>query len=323
MPFLIMLGVYACLSKHPFGNESVLTLDLQAQYVYYFEAIRRLLTEGGSWLYSFARTLGGEFMGIVAYYGASPFNLIFVLFPKDMIVDAVMFMQLAKVGAMGLAFAHYLRKTRKTSDMITVSFSTMYALCSYSVVQLMNPMWLDAMVFLPLLVLGIESMIRERRFILYTSSLALIFITNYYIGYMCCIFTLAYYLYYYFLVCEELPQNPKALQGNFVKKTLHSRGFETLMRFGVFSVLAALISAFFLLCAFYSLQFGKSDFSNPDFSISLRFDFFDILRPSNVSQANKCIIFHYHPIDDCNLFLWCNPIRTHKLTICIIKMQIR
>jgi uncharacterized membrane protein YfhO len=87
---------------------------------------------------------------------------------------------------------------------------------------------------------------------------------------------LAYYLYYYFLVCEELPQNPKALQGNFVKKTLHSRGFETLMRFGVFSVLAALISAFFLLCAFYSLQFGKSDFSNPDFSISLRFDFFDI-----------------------------------------------
>ena len=140
LPFLIMLGVYACLGKHPFGNGSVLTLDLQAQYVYYYEAIRRLLTEGGSWLYSFERTLGGEFMGIVAYYAASPFNLIFVLFPKNMMADAVMFMQLAKVGTMGLTFAYYLRKTRKTSDMVTVSFSLMYALCSYSVVQLIDPM---------------------------------------------------------------------------------------------------------------------------------------------------------------------------------------
>ena len=276
LPFLIMLGVYACLGKHPFGDGSVLTLDLQAQYVYYFEAIRRLLTEGGSWLYSFQRTLGGEFMGIVAYYAASPFNLIFVLFPKNMLADAVMFMQLAKVGTMGLTFAYYLRKTRKTSDMITVSFSMMYALCAYSVVELMNPMWLDAMVFLPLLVLGIESMVRERKFILYTVSLVAIFVTNYYIGYMCCIFTFAYYLYYYFLVCDELPQNPKAERGNKVKRLFCSRGFETLMRFGVFSILAAMISAFMLLCAWYSLQFGKTGFSNPNFNFTLRFDFLDI-----------------------------------------------
>ncbi len=276
LPFLIMLGVYWCLGKHPFGNGSVLTLDLQAQYVYYFEAIRRLLTEGGSWLYSFERTLGGEFMGIVTYYAASPFNLIFVLFPKDMLADAVMFMQLAKVGAMGVTFAYYLRKTRKTSDMLTVSFAMMYALSAYSVVELMNPMWLDAMVFLPLLVLGIEAMIRERKFILYTASLVAIFVTNYYIGYMCCIFTLAYYLYYYFLVRDELPQNPKAESGNKLKKLFCSRGFETLMRFGVFSVLAAMISAFMLLCAWYSLQFGKTGFSNPNFSVTLRFDFLDI-----------------------------------------------
>ncbi len=276
LPFLIMLGVYACLGKHPFGNGSVLTLDLQAQYVYYYEALRRLLTEGGSWLYSFERTLGGEFMGIVAYYAASPFNLIFVLFPKNMMADAVMFMQLAKVGTMGLTFAYYLRKTRKTSDMLTVSFSLMYALSAYSVVQLINPMWLDAMVFLPLLVLGIEKMIRERKFILYTVSLATIFITNYYIGYMCAIFTFFYYLYYYFLVRDEIPQNPKCENSKGIVKLLSSRGFETLMRFGVFSVLAAVISALMLWSAWYSLQFGKTGFSNPDFSPTLRFDFLDI-----------------------------------------------
>ena len=125
IPFMIMLAVYVCMEKHPFGNNSVLTLDMQAQYVYYFEALRRLLTEGGSWLYSWERTLGGEFMGIVAYYVASPFNLLVVLFPKDMIPDAIMFIQLTKIGAMGVTFAYYLKKTRKTSDMITICFAVM------------------------------------------------------------------------------------------------------------------------------------------------------------------------------------------------------
>lgn len=276
IPFIIMLGVYACLGKHPFGNNSVLTLDLQAQYVYYYEAIRRLLTEGGSWLYSWERTLGGEFMGIVAYYMASPFNLILVLFPKHMLADAVMFIQLAKVGAMGLTFAYYLRKTRNTSDMQTIVFAMMYSLCAYSVVNLVNPMWLDAMVFLPLLVLGIESMIRQRKFVLYTVSLVAVFVTNYYMGYMCAIFTFIYYLYYYFLVRDELPQNEKAKTGRGISRILHSRGFETLMRFALFTVVALLVSAFMLLCAWYSLQFGKTEFATTNFAPNLRFDFLDL-----------------------------------------------
>ena len=81
LPFAIMLGIYACMEMHPFGNNSVLMLDLQAQYIYYYEEIRSLLTEGGSFLYSWKRTLGGEFMGIFAYYLSSPFSLIVALFP--------------------------------------------------------------------------------------------------------------------------------------------------------------------------------------------------------------------------------------------------
>ena len=276
IPFMIMLAVYICMEKHPFGNNSILTLDMQAQYVYYFEALRRLLTEGGSWLYSWERTLGGEMMGIIAYYAASPFNILLVLFPKSMIPDAIMFIQLTKVGAMGVTFAYYLRKTRNTSDMISISFGVMYALSAYSVVHLCNIMWLDAVVFLPLLILGVESMIRERKFILYTVSLVAIFCSNYYIGYMCAIFTFVYYLYYYFLVRDELAQNEGAKSGSRLKKIFCSNGFETLMRFGVFTVLALMISAFVLLCAIYSLSFGKTDFSNPNFDPTMNFDFFDL-----------------------------------------------
>lgn len=272
LPFTILLGVYACMGIHPFGNNSVLTLDLQAQYIYYYEEIRRLITQGGSWLYSWKRTLGGEFMGIVAYYGASPLNLIFALFPKDRIADAMMFIQLCKVGFMGLTFGYYIHKTRFVSQMHTIAFALMYSLCAYSVVQLVNPMWLDAMIFLPLLILGLEALIKERKFILYTASLAMIFITNYYIGYMCGIFTFFYFLYYYSLNRDELMYKTEGKISLF--KTY---GFRTFMRFAFFTLVSLLAAAFMLISAYYSLTFGKTDFSNPQYTFSLRFDFLDLI----------------------------------------------
>lgn len=69
--------------------------------------------------------------------------------------------------------------------MRTLALSMMYALCAYSVVQTIDPMWLDALVFLPLLILGTESLIRKKKVVLYIISLSLIFISNYYMGYMC------------------------------------------------------------------------------------------------------------------------------------------
>lgn len=272
LPFTILLGVYACVGTHPFGNSSVLTLDLQAQYIYYYEEIRRLLTQGGSWLYSWKRTLGGEFMGIVAYYGASPLNVIFALFPKDRIADAMMTIQLCKVGFMGLTFGYYIHKTRFVSQMHTIAFSLMYSLCAYSVVQLANPMWLDAMIFLPLLILGLEALINERKFILYTASLTMIFITNYYIGYMCGIFTFFYFIYYYSLKRDELIYTDEKKRSLF--KTY---GFQTFFRFAFFTLISLLMAAFMLIAAYYSLTFGKTDFSNPSYTFSLRFDFLDLI----------------------------------------------
>ena len=40
IPIVIMYISYAIFGLYPFGEESVLVLDLNAQYVYYFEALR-------------------------------------------------------------------------------------------------------------------------------------------------------------------------------------------------------------------------------------------------------------------------------------------
>ena len=100
-PFIGMFVIYSCLTVWPLGKNSVLVLDLNAQYVYYFEQLRRIICDGDSLLYTFRRALGGEFMGMFAYYLSSPFSLLVALFPKENITEALYFILLLKTGFCG------------------------------------------------------------------------------------------------------------------------------------------------------------------------------------------------------------------------------
>ena len=125
LPFSFMLLIYALDKVFPFGDNSVLLLDLNGQYVGFFEALRAFVYGEGSLLYSFARTLGGEMMGIYAYYLASPLSYIVALFPKAYITEALLLMFLLKTGLCGLTFGIYLHRTRFTAPRETVLFSTL------------------------------------------------------------------------------------------------------------------------------------------------------------------------------------------------------
>ena len=57
LPAAIMWLIYITMEVYPFGENSVLVLDLNGQYVYFFQALRDIITEGGSLLYSFRRSL--------------------------------------------------------------------------------------------------------------------------------------------------------------------------------------------------------------------------------------------------------------------------
>ncbi len=267
--FIIPLGLmwlmYIARHTYPFGNESVLVLDLNAQYIYFYEALRAWFHGEGSLLYSFGRALGGEFLGIFAYYIASPLTFIVALFPKQMITEALLLIFLLKTGASGLTFGIYLTATRKRDPVANVIFSTMYALTAYAVVQQHNSMWIDCLVLLPLILLGIEQMIKFGKYKLYVISLSVAIFSSYYIGYMTCIFVAAYFFYYYF-TNEPAERNPLGIKNHFIK---------SLFRIGVFSIITVCIASIIILPAYYSLQFGKTTFSNPSFGFGQKFDWLD------------------------------------------------
>ncbi len=273
IPFSFMLLLYALDGVFPFGDKSVLVLDLNAQYTGFFEALRAFVYGDGSMLYSFSRALGGEMMGIYAYYIASPLSYIVALFPAALMTEALLFIFILKTGLCGLTFGIYLDRHQYAKPVEAVMFSTLYALCSFSVVMQNNTMWMDSLFLLPLLTLGIERVIKYRRFGLYVVTLALSLLSNFYIGYMLCIYTLLYFLYYFYGYNRNRENNP-------LKEKRHY--LYALLRMGVYSLLAIGMAAIILLTVLYSLSLGKNNFTDPSFVPYLQFDplaFFTKLLP--------------------------------------------
>ena len=270
LPTVIMYLIYLARGVHPFGNGCVLVLDLNGQYVWFFEALRKAVYGEPELLYSFSRALGGEFLGIYAYYLASPFSYIVCLFPQTRMLEALLTIFLLKTAICGGTFGYYMHRTLKEpKPFAIIAFSTFYALTSYAVVQQHNTMWIDAVMWLPLITLGIEQMIKHGKYKMYTILLALTLFSNFYIGYMVCIYCLIYFfLYYVAHGGEKGTNNPHHESGHFLK---------SLFRMAFYSMIAIGIAAVILLSAYYALNFGKTTFSNPKWDWNLKFDILDLL----------------------------------------------
>ena len=257
LPAVILFISYALFGVWPFGKESVLSLDLNGQYVYYYDHMYDVLYGGESVFYSWSRNLSGEFMGIIGYYLASPFNFIVWLFPRECITEGLLTMMVLKVGAIGFCMGIYLTYAKKCNKLTTIIFSVCYALCAYTVVQTMNPMWLDGVMILPIICLGLERFVDYGRFRLLAVSLVYGFVTCFYIGYMLAIFSVLYFIYY-----------AVATENSSAREHLLSR----FLGFAGIGILAAMISCFMILPVYESLALGKFEFSTPDYSLKNNFE---------------------------------------------------
>ena len=269
IPAILILILYMARGHYPFGEGSVLILDLNGQYVYFYEALRGIIYGEESLLYSFSRALGGEFLGIYDYYIASPFAWLVAAFPQNKILEALLCIFVLKTGLSGFTMGFYLyRRSSGTPNKVAiVLFSVMYAMCSYAIVQQHNSMWIDAFLWLPILTYAIEELIKYGKFRLFVFTLAIILLSNFYIGYMVCIYTVAYCFYYYFAHNKNNENNPLGEKNHFIRSIVRAAGW---------ALLAIGIAAIAILSARYALAFGKDDFSTPDWSITQKLNLFEL-----------------------------------------------
>ena len=268
IPIIIFWLVYICFEVYPFGNGSVLVLDLNGQYVYFFEALRNAIHGDMSLIYSWSRSLGGEFIGIYAYYLASPLSYLVALFPEGHITEGLLFLILLKTGISGATMSFYLKKTRpETKDTVAIIFSVMYALSAYAVTYAHNTMWIDAMMLLPLVIYGLEQLVDKQKFVLFIVTMTLTLVSTFYIGYMMCFFVFIYFFYYYF-------SHAVFKENNYYGEKL--RFLKSLLRVGAAAVICVLCACIIILPTYHSLTFGKTTFTKTEWKFTMMFDLLDL-----------------------------------------------
>ena len=241
LPMVIMFVVFTSLGVGFIGDKTIVSSDMYTQYVAYFGKFKDILSGDGSIFYSFNKSIGGNNIGLFAYYLASPLNLLLILFPKSAIGEFIFIIYLIKIGLASLCFSLYISKVYKKKDLFVVIFSLCYALMSYNICFQMNIMWMDGMMLLPLVALGIEEIILKGKYKLYMIVLFMVVVSNYYIGYMICIFSVVYFFYKSIIYKKiSLPRTFKFFGASFITGGLAS---------------------FLLIPVLISLSTGKADFN--------------------------------------------------------------
>ena len=239
LPVLIMVLALAVTGIYPFGEDQIAVIDMYHQYVPFLNELQYKLQEGGNLFYTWNGAGGSNFWNLMAYYGASPLNLLLALFPKKLIMEGVTFVLLIKVGLAGSFMALYLRYIGNRCDFTTVAFATLYALCSYVMAYYWCIMWIDAVALLPLCILGLNRLIDDGRAVMYVVSLALAVFSNYYMAIMVCIFIMFYYPVLYFV----------KVRGGGVKRCAATTGKAV-----GYSLLGVVMAAVMLLPTYISMQ---------------------------------------------------------------------
>lgn len=188
----LMLIIYALTGIYPFGNKTVLTMDMSGQYVNFLEYFKNVLLGKASLFYNFSMNLGSNVFGVFAYYASSPLNIILLFFNKSNITEGILLLNILKIALASMTMSYLLLKTTKNKSVSIIALSMMYSLMSYNIVYSQNIMWLDGSIYLPLIILGIEKMLKKSSPLLFIISFFLCILSNYYIGYMIGIFSVLY-----------------------------------------------------------------------------------------------------------------------------------
>lgn len=195
IPVIIMIGVYLSQGIYWNSDTSPLLGDGFHQYVIFDVALRNILHGNGSLFYTFTSGLGLNFYALSSYYLGSFLSPLVYFFNLSNMPDYVYLTTLLKFGLIGLSTYFSLNKLfQSIPKPLKLALSTSYALMSFTVSQLEIKTWLDVFILIPLIITGLHLLITEKKFLLYFTSLSILFIQNYYFGYMTVLFLIFWYL---------------------------------------------------------------------------------------------------------------------------------
>ncbi len=242
IPIVFMSIAYKLIEAYPFGEKSVLSMDLWGQYYPMIKGLWYDMKNFTSSHYSWCGGLGINLYAQTLYYCNSIFFRFLIFAGSSNIIQAIDIILLVKYGFYSIAFLAFLKYKYKKINGMSVAFAAAYSLCSYNLAYLNQPMWTDCVMYLPIIIIGIERLVKEKKPVFYTIILAISLYSSFYITFSVCIFAVIYFIVT--VVISELNKDDL---------------ISAIKRFIGHSLLAGGITAFSLLAIFMALQNRNPD----------------------------------------------------------------
>lgn len=252
IPLIMFIVLYYVREIYPFGENCYLRSDMYHQYAPFFKELKRKLSEGESLLYSWDIGMGTNFTALYAYYLASPINWLIALFPEKYIIEVMNVIIVFKASLASVTFSYYITKHFNNKRCTIALFGMFYGMSGFIAAYSWNIMWLDCIVILPIIMLGLERLVNENKCLMYCLSLGFCIYTNYYISIMVCISVVFYYI---------------VLMFSYSKKRSLQVYLKKLFNFCLYSLLAGGLAMCLLLPVIYAFSLSAS--SNSTFPESI------------------------------------------------------
>ena len=234
----ILYLIYMIICRiHPFGDYSLFRSDVKGQYFEYWIYMKNAFMGKDSFIYSFTKSIGGNVFGIWSYYLLSPYNILFLISKPESYIDIFTLMTYLKILSASLALYAF-SKYKTENSQIKIFASIAYGLMGYVVAYQMNIMWLDGVILLPIIAIGVIKIIKENKFNIYIISLALALITNFYIGFEIFLFISMYFIYELILSEEK-------------------NKFKTILRFALYTAISIGIASIVIVPTYFVIKGGK------------------------------------------------------------------
>ncbi|TLG78343.1 YfhO family protein [Vagococcus zengguangii] len=217
IPIIILAIAYLTIPIYPGSKLTLLASDAFSQFSNFHANFRNMLLGKQSIFYSWNASLGLNYLALISYYLGGIFTPLVLLFPLKMIPDAMYVLTLLKFGCAGLSFWVFSRNTYRIKPLYHVLLAISYALMGFSVAHSELIMWLDTFVWIPLILLGIDRIIEKKKPTLLFVSYLLLFMSNFYFGFMVGIFSFMYFL---IKISMNWEQNKRAIKPYFITSIL-------------------------------------------------------------------------------------------------------
>lgn len=194
------------------GELTPLTNDLLKQFAPNIASLRYVWNGQNSLFYNWANDLGGDYYSLFALSLSSPLNSLTILWDLRELPNAIYILMLIKIGLCGLSFCVFIRYEIRRIDnsWIDIIFCCCYALMSYLFAFGLCIMWIDILVLLPIVLIGVGRLIEGKGSLVYILSLAFLIFVNFYTAISAC-----FYIFLYFLFCiskDNINSNSKKIR---------------------------------------------------------------------------------------------------------------